>query len=748
MSCLLYNLSLQPLLDYARGHHHAGTTLQWDTTAPLLVSSLAFADDILLVVNNRRDLSNFIDSLGLYELASNAQVNEEKSQAFFFANGPTPSDQLDASDVPYLVLGESMTEIIHLGYPVRLDGGIPQASIDRRLASLKAKVNVLATTTTTLLARARICNSFLLTKLWHAIRLCPLPKFLQRDINAIINPFLFLGRRNWIRFEYVIAPRHLGGLGVISTHHMSIALLGKELAALLTGTDELSTQFRAALQQFLWSEYGAIPAHFVIRHGQPWLQMNNVLLAQKSFMHRAVYTLCQLQLSVAPDWEAISVPELLSMPFYNDMYGFTFPSVSQTTLNTWERNGLRVWGDILWYNPDVHGRSQRVHPSSFPKCWPLVPPSASGVRNNYVPTRGHPDTSEPFGRAAGFRIASFWKDMWRNIHPMVSIKLKDIGRHYPLHPDHSTSTMNLRPHDRPYVIDTVGLPFPWRFVTLAGKPAEQYTVKQARSFLGRSDPIVPDWQFESTADQWRNVWIRHLDQTLLTSEAQSDVFLFLHRRTWLAQKPRMERRLPNYADLDNTAINPREDMMNHDLAADPDEPFNDAYEAEHVFGVTRCMLCEGPKDSAAHGFIECERTQTLVWRAIMPTLNKLTGSRVGVPLDLRNVVLGWPDLRMPPPFCARLLLWRDIAIHILSRKRWEAVAEGLNNDTHPVLVLPNFAAEHATLVASTLVTGFHKCAETKRKAFVERWLERGSFLRQQDDTLVFLSMSLPTPTSA
>lgn len=748
MSCLLYNLSLQPLLDHARGHHHAGTTLQWDTTAPLLVSSLAFADDILLVVNNRRDLSNFIDSLGLYELASNAQVNEEKSQAFFFANGPTPDDQIDESDIPYPTLGESMTEIIHLGYPIRLDGGIPQTNIDRRLAGLKSKVNVLATTKTTLLARARICNSFLLAKLWHAFRLCPLPKFLQRDINAIIHPFLFLGRRNWIRFEYAIAPRHLGGLGVISTHHMTITLLGKELAALVTGTDRLATQFCAALQEFLWSEYGAVPAHFVIRHGQPWLQMNNVLLAQKSFMHRAVYTLCQLQLSVAPDWESISVPELLSLPFYNDMYGFTFPSVSQTTLNIWERNGFRVWGDILWYNPDVHGRSQRVHPSSTPRCWPLVPPSASGVQNNYVPTRGHPDTSTPFGRAAGFRIASFWKDMWNNIHHPVSIKLKDIGRHYPLHPDHSTSTMNPRPHDRPYVIDTVGLPFPWRFVTLAGRPAAQYTVKQARSFLGRTDPIVPDWQFESTTAQWRDVWIRHLDQTLVTSEAQSDVFLFLHRRPWLAQKPRMDRRLPNYVDFDNIAINPRDNMRNHELVTDPDVPFNDAYEAEHVFGVTRCMLCEGPMDSAAHGFIDCERIQTLVWRAIMPTLHKLTGSRVGVPLDLRNVVLGWPELKMPPSFRARLLLWRDITIHILSRKRWDAITAGLNNDTHPVLVLMNFAAKHATLVASTLVNGFHKCTETKRKAFVKRWLERGSFLRQQDDTLVFLSMSLPTPKAS
>lgn len=747
MSCLLYNFSLQPLLDYARHHHHAGTTLDWDPANPLLVSSLAYADDILLVVNNRHDLLNFMDSLGLYEMASNAKVNEEKSQALLFSHIAGDAGDIDESDFPYPVIGESLAEIDHLGYPIRLDGGIPKNSIERRLASLQSKINILSTTKTTLLARARICNSFLLTKLWHSIRLCPLPRDLQKMVNTIVNPFLFLGRRNWLRHAYVVTSRHLGGLGVISTHHMSIALLGQQLADLLSNPSPLGCQFRAALQSFLWTEYQAIPAHFVMRRGLPWFRMCNVMTAQSSFMHRAVYTLCKLQLSVEPNWDTITVRELLALPFHNDMYGFKWPDVSQTTVNTWERTGLRVWGDMLWYNTGGLGRSERVHPCAIPASYPLVPPSASGVRNNYVHTRGHAE-SHDFGLAAGRLLPSLWADLWRDLRPTVAHKLKDITRIFALHPDHATSSMNSRPHDRPFNIDTIALPFPWQFATLAGKPVAHYTVKAARSFLGPTEPIVPDWSFDSTADHWRQVWTRHIETNLLTSEAQSDVFLFLHRRPWLAQKPREQRRLNDYSVLESAAIAPREDITalssSEPLADAIDEPFNDAYESEHVFGVAKCMLCSGPNDSAAHGFVECASIQTQVWRAIMPTLKKLVGSNNSVPTDLRGIVLGWPDLKMPPSYRARLLLWRDLAIHLLTRKRWLAISEGLTNDAFPILNLQTFSSEHAALVATAIIDAYHKCAIAARPAFLRRWIARGTFLRESNGALEFCPMTAAT----
>lgn len=752
MSPLLYNLSLQPLLDYARNHHHAETTIQTDTTHPLRLSSLAFADDILLIVNNKGDLLKFLDSLELYELASNAKVNQEKSQAFQFGPPRTDEDALNADEIPFPTLGEPRTEIVHLGYPFRLDGGIPHAALERRITAIQAKVNILSTTKSSLFARVKICNSFLLTKLWHTVRLCPLPHDFQRSINTVVNPYLFLGRRNWIRHEIVIAPRHVGGLGVISSNFMTIALMGQILAGLLLSTEPTGYQFRAALQDHMWKEYKAIPAHFILRRGIPWRLMNSILTAQKSFMHRVVYTLCQLRLSVRPAWEELSTPELLALPFFHNMFGFTWPTVSTTTACAWERGGLRVWGDILWYNPGNMGKVP--HPYAILDSHPLVPPSPSGCKNNYVATRGHPDNFAQFSEAAGRLLSPNWAEMWKHLHPTVRQKLRRMAYSYSIHPDHSTSVKNPRPHDRPFVIDTVGLPFPWRIATLADKPLAEYTVKHARAFQAPDKIIMPDWDFTASEAEWRQVWEWQTQENILTSEAQSDVFLFLQRRPWLAQKPRADRRLPSYATLDDQTLAPRTQMFvgarrepADDTEPEPEEePTPDSYEIEHVYGVAECMLCAGPKDSAAHGFIECEHAKAM-WKAIMPTLRKMVKGR-GVPIDTRNVVLGWPGLKMPKPLRARLLLWRDLTIHLLVKRRKEAIADGLKNDHKPRLDLAGLAIEHVAIVTKTISDAYDKCDTAKRPAFAKRWLDNGIFLRELNGRLCFHPMSNTASTSA
>lgn len=740
MSCLLYNFTLQPMLDYAHERHHAGTVLDWDFDHPMTVSSLAFADDVLLIVNNKRDLAKFMDALDLYEMASNAKVNEEKSQAFFFVRGANDGGDLQPQDIPYPTLGDPDAEVIHLGYPFRLDGGIPQHAIDQRLNSVQAKVNILASTKTTLLGRARIVNSFLLSKLWHSVRLCPIAHTLQRRINSIINPFLFIGRRNWLLHKYVVAPRHLGGLGVIDTTYMSIALIGQIAAKLLQSKEPIGYQFRAALQQHLWTEYKAIPAHFLLRRGMPWLAMNNVLLSQRSFLNRVVYALSQLRLSILPDWDSVSVQEILSLPFHSDLFGYVWLDIHETNTQHWERHGLRVWGDVLWYNPNEKGKL--MHPYSCADSYPLVPPSPSGVKNNYVPSRGHPDTYELFSGAAGRLVKQHWIDMWRVMHPTAKKKLLDITKWFRRHPDKSKSVKNPMPHDQPFDIDTVGLPFPWHIATLAGKPLQEYTVKHARTFLAPGNVIVPDWQL-GTTDQWKQVWLWHTQEPLLTSQAQSDVFLFLHRRPWLAQKPRGDRRLADYEALNDDALAPRfrlhQDRDNRQVEADL-EPVNDAYETEHVFGVATCMLCDGPKDSARHGFIDCPAVQEGVWKQIMGTLRRFLAPRA-VPTDAESIVLGWPTLPMPKALRARLLLWRDLAIHLLSRRRHEAIALGLQNDHRPQLSLDGFFNEHAALLVSTIATAYHGLKESKRADFQQQWLDGGTFLHVVNGAVAFRPMT-------
>ncbi|SAM83594.1 related to Retrovirus-related POL polyprotein [Ustilago bromivora] len=542
MSCLLYNFSLQPMLDYAKHHHQAGIELNWDADNPMFASSLAFADDILLIVSTRHDLMNFLDALNLYRRASNAKVNKTKSQAFSLSKDQSLADDSLKADIPYPILNDEQAEIIHLGYPFRLDGGIPHITIEWRLASLQAKVNILSTAKTTLLARAQMINAFLLSKLWHTIRLCPIPYTLQHHLNSILNPFLFLGQRNWIHHAYVVSPRHLGGLGVIDTDTMSIALIGQMAANLLQSKEPI-------------------------------------------------------------EWNSIVVQGLLALPFYNDMFCYTWPEIHATNAQHWEHHGLHVWGDLLWYNPNERGKID--HPYVCTNAYPLVPPSPAGCKNNYIASQGHPATYELFSTAAGRLLARHWVDMWDKLHPTVCSKLLDTSKIFAIHPNHAKSKKNLCPHDCLFNIDTIGLPFPWHLVTLAEKPIAAYTVKHARTFLSSSNVIKPQWPFEATDTQWWQVWEWYNHASLLTSEALSDVFLFLHSWPWLAQKPRGDRRLTNHNILNNDPIALR--TLAHQ--ADTSEAIIDTYREEHVFRVSSCMLCNDPKDSTIHGFIKCDYAQ-------------------------------------------------------------------------------------------------------------------------------------------
>lgn len=120
----------------------------------------------------------------------------------------------------------------------------------------------------------------------------------------------------------------------------------------------------------------------------------------------------------------------------------------------------------------------------------------------------------------------------------------------------------------------------------------------------------------------------------------------------------------------------------------------------------------------------------------MSTLRKLVNNR-GVPTDAKSVVLGWQDLRMPDAFRSRLLLWRDLAIHLLSRRRHAAITAGLQNDHRPQLSLEEFDKEHAALVARTITTAYDRCSDAQRPAFLKKWVERGALLMEENGLLVF-----------
>lgn len=156
------------------------------------------------------------------------------------------------------------------------------------------------------------------------------------------------------------------------------------------------------------------------------------------------------------------------------------------------------------------------------------------------------------------------------------------------------------------------------------------------------------------------------------------------------------------------------------------------------------MHCDGPLDSAIHEFVDCPTIQRNVWCFCMPTLRKLVNGR-GVPMDARSVVLGWQDLRMPDALHSRLLLWRDLAIHLLSRCCLAAITAGLQNNHWPQLSLEDFDREHAALVVYIITTAYDLCSDAQHPAFVGKWIKQGALLMEENRTLVFQPIQAAAP---
>ncbi|CCF54568.1 hypothetical protein NDA11_003903 [Ustilago hordei] len=105
------------------------------------------------------------------------------------------------------------------------------------------------------------------------------------------------------------------------------------------------------------------------------------------------------------------------------------------------------------------------------------------------------------------------------------------------------------------------------------------------------------------------------------------------------------------------------------------------------------------------------------------------------------MTLGWPDLEMPASLHARLLLWRDLAVHMLSKLRYNAIRVGLQNNHCPQLTLSNFMSDNVALVGKTITDAYYKCSQPKKAAFAKKWIDGGMFLQEDKGKIHFHLMS-------
>lgn len=600
-SCLLYNLSLQPFLS-------ALVTAAIGVMLPFLqerLTYLAFADDVVVFIDNPEQLEAFSKLIATYSTASDAELSATKSGHLILSSTSSePPAWMRECGFPNLV-SEGSSEAIYLGYPLPLFGPSPLETWHRRINAAKTRLACFARPEGDLFARAKLLNTFAFSRLWHTLTLSVPTPLMHHDMRILARRYLFKGARSWIRWEYATTPLLQGGLGLQDPEQMTISLHGAHLARVLTKADAVGDFHRNGIRAAI-NGCGTSEAALFHRTSRWWRLTGTTAQRSETIWAYWLYVLkcCKLGLKDRC-WERLDVDHTCALPWANPVYGVSPPFTFTDRMpqrETYKRviaGGFINWADCLWWidrpRYDVVSR-------------PFATPTASGLLNHwrqtpFRPTYFAPDSNHnvisPVTRGAA-PLRGIWNQYWPALPLSLRSRLEELGSKYDPVPDLSDSRSSGQPHVRPLRLDPAAMPFPWHETTMRDCPIEEVTVRKLRLSLTPQEPIVPDWPFNGSPtvspvimpsvfgsrprrktwpaeilQRWKLVWAE-LHRLPLTSGQRSTVFLFLHRRSWLSRTS--GHALQAAADLEAQAIvedDPAANVLPTDTFLDDDDDDND-----------------------------------------------------------------------------------------------------------------------------------------------------------------------------
>lgn len=218
-SCLLFNFALEPLLR-ALLSRLVGITAN-DTSLKVQ----AFADDTLAFLASPSDEATLHRQLDLYADASNARINHNKSIAIRVGNYRAPTD------FPELPSGQHAR---YLGIQFSRDGADAQATFELILQAAKDVVTRWHGRRLSPVGRVLLLNACVLSKLWYAAAVLPVPPKLATEVDRLALDFVWEGKVHKVRKDVLRLPKAQGGLGLISTSVQNEALIAKQWGPLLT----------------------------------------------------------------------------------------------------------------------------------------------------------------------------------------------------------------------------------------------------------------------------------------------------------------------------------------------------------------------------------------------------------------------------------------------------------------------------------------------------------------------------------
>ncbi|KAE8224239.1 hypothetical protein CF319_g2839 [Tilletia indica] len=677
LSCALYNLALQPLLDLL-------TQLEVGIIVPGLglVSSLAFADDVaILLPGTPEGISHWTrthSALRAYESASGARLNWDKSgfiEVVSPAHNPHDSASLRAGLISAGLrpVPTPNMELTHLGHPLHVSGpGSPcPISYNERIEAMGTRIRQIQTTNTDIITRTRLCNSLLTPKIWHQTSVGGLPPNARRSISLALCPFLYLGDKPWFDTDTLSAPLHLGGLGIIHPDHMFTAQAITFLAHNLLRDDGYGLWLRDGIAWTLYHVYQSSPATLLIPAGRYPSALAHISVREAGFWGRLIHALASVHITLASEWTELDGTAILELPWYQEPLAMALAKpwpLKQYRSAT--KHGWTTWGDVLWKS--TLATRDRLHAPS----WPLGPPSPKAVAANAIPLPGR--ATHPSSPALG----TMWNPYWRSLPVDLRRRLLSTAdSNFATGPDDSLPLPRTR--------DPYARSFPWHLILVHGRPLSSSTTRKIRLSQGRQTPIITSWPTElqdSPPATWGAAWTE-LHACPLSSLPLSDTFLWMHRKSWLALSG--PDRLPcSFLDCDD-------------------------------------------KDGQEHSFVSCSQIRTL-WLSALPILRAL-GVTAPISLEPHLVALAWPAIRRHRP---RLVLWRTAIIHTITHLRRPALHRLIHTNSFHLRLPPDseFAASVGRLVAEGITNA--RAQDRARNSserpsisttFINTWITDSSF---------------------
>jgi hypothetical protein len=207
---------------------------------------MAYADDVLCLLNSPSELHRLQHHLSVYSQASNARINFNKTEVVSLSGASSIYETgnwrtaLTSLNISSWHDCRSSSPVIYLGFPLCSSTRQRDSFLQLLLDKIASACQIHKQRSLSVRGRSTVVNSLILSKLWHVLRVLTVPATFFKSVQSIISNFVSYRIFPRISFETACLPRSVGGLGLLNPLVQQSALQLRWLQPILSSSkDEL-----------------------------------------------------------------------------------------------------------------------------------------------------------------------------------------------------------------------------------------------------------------------------------------------------------------------------------------------------------------------------------------------------------------------------------------------------------------------------------------------------------------------------